>query len=210
MKLIFAHGWGFDSEFWDIVIDALSLPQGAQTLKLDFGYTGNPADIDLHDHKDAIYIGHSLGCLWLLKHMIKPKAFIAINGFDCFFRYTPALHIKKMQRNLDRNINSQMRGFYDACGVKSHSLRAERHWNYDALKMGLDWLETWDQNTERQALTCPVKSLCAKDDTIISSETSADIWTSESLITSDTGGHVLPLTRPDWCAKHIKDVVNAL
>lgn len=205
---IFAHGWGFDAHFWDPVIDELSLPNDTEILKLDFGYTGH--SIDIRTQQNLICVGHSLGCLWLLKHIKHPKAFIAINGFDCFFRHTHKVKIQKMRRNLERNPDAQMRGFYDACGVNKQTsdLPNDINWNADELKTGLHWLETWDQSAEREQLLCPVKAICSKDDQIISDAASSQIWKSTDLIFSDFGGHVLPLTRPRWCTEHIKNVID--
>ena len=90
-------------------------------------------------------IGHSLGCIWMLKNISTPKAFIAINGFDCFYNHTPKSQIEKMVDNLDRNLKMQMRLFYKACGT---DLKQDKDWNLDTLKQGLNWLATW--NCEKQ------------------------------------------------------------
>jgi hypothetical protein len=36
------------------------------------------------------------------------------------------------------------------------------------------------------------------------------IWRSDNILWSDTGGHVLPLKHPEWCANHVLDFAHAL
>ena len=65
MKLIFAHGWGFNHHFWDNVIEYL--PEQYEYINIDFGYTSNDILTDIKTDDDLICVGHSMGCMWLLK-----------------------------------------------------------------------------------------------------------------------------------------------
>ena len=112
-----------------------------------------------------------------------------------------------MINNLDRNVQAQMRGFYEACGAV---LKKDIIWNIESLKEGLNWLGTWDATKKKQALSCPIKALSAKDDTIVTAQMSAKIWNQNDIEWSNRGGHVLPLKYPKWCALQINKVIDAL
>lgn len=205
MKLLFAHGWGFDNHFWDNLIEYL--PKHIEIIQLDFGYTGNEICDDIKNNTDFVCIGHSLGCLWLLKHIEVPKFFIPINGFDCFYTYIPEAEIQRIIHNLDRKMSAQMRGFYKACGT---DLKKEINWNMAVLKEGLHWLANWNLEEKRKMLSCPIKALCSQSDKIITTDMSTKIWGAGNIIWSQEGGHVLPLIHPEWCAQQIMEVINAL
>ena len=76
------------------------------------------------------------------------------------------------------------------------------------LASGLDWLATWDARTKVAAT--PVLALAAADDAIVPIAASRSQWPRNSLRERADGGHVLPLTRPEWCAAEIGAFLDAL
>ena len=59
-------------------------------------------------------------------------------------------------------------------------------------------------------LACPTLALAARDDAVVPQAMSEAIWGSDTIRWSETGGHVLPLKRPQWCARHVFDFAHAL
>ena len=67
----------------------------------------------------------------------------------------------------------------------------------------------WDESGARAELACPMLALAARDDEVVPQAMSEGIW-SDNIRWSDTGGHVLPLKLPEWCANHVLDFAHAL
>jgi pimeloyl-[acyl-carrier protein] methyl ester esterase len=74
------------------------------------------------------------------------------------------------------------------------------------LRSGLACLADWDCRTSLARLQAPALCLAADDDPIVSSAltaATAAIAAAPCRVIS-TGGHVLPLTQPRWCAQQIR------
>lgn len=191
--VIFVHGWGFEPTLWNDVITRL---EGIEPLCIDLA--NPPASLP----DNAIAVGHSLGSLWLLKQNKPFKGFVSINGFDCFHEHGDTRATKAMQRNLRNNPEQQLRDFYTACGVSDYP-GLYKDWLHDGLK----WLLTWDGQNQLECLTM---ALAARDDLIVSPDMSTAIWDRTELHWTDLGGHVLPLTKPDWCVDKLQEFIHDL
>lgn len=202
-KLVFVHGWGFDHTVWDMVIERL---EGVEAETINLGFFGQDTS-EQHFVEDAIYVGHSLGVLWLLKRIPKKvKAFVSIAGFDCFTAFTNPRLLQMMVQNLQHNPHQQLEDFWAQCQTPSHPDIAEM--NPKALEQGLAWLATWNTQAKLGQMKCPLYALASKDDAIVPKQAMQQIWGEYNLAWSDKGGHMLPLTRPDICAQYIQQVIS--
>ncbi len=206
MKLIFIHGWGFDPSIWGKVLDRLDYKLNVKCIDLGFFHDEKLLD-DLTDN--AIFIGHSLGVLWTLKHRVRLiKALISICGFDQFVPYVEKRQIRAMQIGAKRDAEAQLKKFWLTCGLPEYQMRKLP--DDDKLVSGLDWLADWNCKASLKQLNLPKLILASEDDKIVSKDMSAKIWCDEKIVWSPHGGHALPLTRPEWIAKNITEFVNGL
>ena len=206
MHYVFVHGWGFHNGIWSPLIESLR-PEKVSFIDLGFVRGGPPPAADIPS--DAICVGHSLGVLWLLKQTLPPmKALISVCGFDCFFAHADPKILRTMRAGLARNPEAQLRSFWTACGAEPFCTADQ--FVLPALAEGLTWLETWDAREAHRALTCPRLALAAADDLVVRQPMSEVVWSGETLVWSDHGGHLLPAARPDWCAQHIKTFADDL
>lgn len=199
----FAHGWGFDASVWTDVIALL--PHDLKTHYIDFGFRGHKQITLPKPDERIICVGHSLGVMWLLKHIPNPAGLIAINGFDCFYHHVAPDILQTMKNNLQRDVDAQMKHFLRLCGSHEKSIPA---YDSHALKEGLSWLMNWNARNELLRLQCPVKVIAAKDDKIVNEEMTKTIWDNHAIEWSADGGHILPISKPLFCAKHIRGVID--
>lgn len=206
MDLIFVHGWGFHGGVWRDI--EARLP-GIRHGLVDLGFIRDgPHGIGTWP-ENAVYVGHSFGLLWLLKHGPKRmRGLMSIGGFDCFHAHGDVAALATMKEGLERNAPAQMRAFWQACGLRNPIEPATP--DPATLKAGLDWLAVWDGRAERAALDCPVRALASADDFIVPEAMSRAVWAPEELRMRPAGGHGLPLTEPDWCAAEIKSFLDDL
>lgn len=207
MKLVFVHGWGCHAGIWDKLIPRLP---GHEPVVLDLGFVrGGPKGASAIP-EDAVCIGHSFGVLWLLKHGPRPmKALVSIAGFDCFYRHVPPEVLPAMKEGVMRDAPAQMRDFWRRCGFPEEPAG---DLDTGALRAGLDWLATWDASDERRALDAPVLALASEDDMIVRKPMTQAVWGQgdADLRWTATGGHMLPLTRAEWCAEQIGAFIDDL
>lgn len=205
MRFVLVHGWGFNAGLWDRFVRHLP---DADIARVDLGFiAGAPKGVSDWP-EDSIAVGHSLGLLWLLKQgQGRFRALVSIQGFDCFSCHIPKSRVLGMQRTLKKDAGATLRAFWHVCGTEPYA--AQDALNIEALGNGLDWLASWDAREQRQALNCPTLALASRDDAIVPASMSETIWNSD-VIWSDSGGHVLPLLRPDWCASQVVDFANAI
>ena len=207
MDIVYIHGWGYGAAVWNPLCRILEteLPEHENHF-IDLGFTGVEQQPELPDN--AVVIAHSLGVLLALKnlaHLNAPSYFIAINGFDCFFKHGPVRQMEAMQKNLHRKPWAQMVMFWRACGTMPFAKEDEL--NLEKLAQGLDMLLTHDAEEALKNLSCPVLALGSRDDAIVGPDMFESIWQDHSLVWAKDGGHVLPLSRPEWCADHIVEYV---
>lgn len=204
MELVFIHGWGFDRNVWHRVTDAFT---DVNCHYVELGFTGKPPHLDVP--ANAVVIGHSLGVMWALHHAPSTiRGLVSIAGFDCFAAHVPAKEIRAMQRNLRDDPERQMKSFYAACGyVPFFNVETM---NLMKLDHGLKCLLEWDERILLKNLACPVMALGAEDDLIVPPPMSHAIWDRYDLRMSEKGGHILPITRHEWCAENIREFINVL
>lgn len=190
----FVHGWGSDFHFWDAL---LAFFPRADTTKIDLGFIGTEHLV--RPHRPAIYVTHSLGTLWSLKnHSAHMSALVSINGFYRFKDFVPARILETMKVRLKTEPAIQMKEFWEISGLPPH-----HDLNRDQLACGLDWLSSWDARKELESLNCPVLSLAGDQDPLLPLDKMKAHWAGFDLRVKKGGGHALPLTEPQWCARQI-------
>ena len=204
--LVFVHGWGFHNGLWR---DAAARLRGFDIHHIELGFLrGGPMGASTMP-KNAVYIGHSFGLMWLLKHAPRPmRGLVSVAGFDCFYAHIGADQIERMRAGLDRNPSAQMEHFWKSCGTSRFAERDD--FDVAALRAGLGWLAAWDERPARAALSCPFLALAAEDDKIVPLSMTRAIWGADELRLRPEGGHALPLTSPQWCADEIDDFARRL
>ncbi len=129
---------------------------------------------------------------------------VSINGFDRF--EGQAASLRAMRARLRRDASGQVADFRRSAG---HDDPEPAHFDVDRLREGLGWLVDWDCREARAALDCPMLALAARDDRIAPPELTRASW-GDGVVWSDEGGHVLPSSRPDWCAEQIRNFADAI
>lgn len=201
--LLFVHGWAFDAAFWGPLAAALAdWPQAVA----DAGYFG-PA----HTPAPAgpvLAIGHSLGALRLLGE--PPPGclgLVAINGFarfgaaDDFPEGVPARMLDRMLNRLAAQPETVLRDFRQRCGDTS----AIGVPQVEPLARDLRFLRDADQRAALAALAVPLLPLAGAADPIATAPmTTAGFGAAIDIHWREHGGHLLPLTDTDWCARRIR------
>ena len=207
--LLFVHGWGFDPRVWNKMTPELG---GYNHAFVNMGFIGEESIPDIPDGEDIIAIGHSLGALWLLNNNPERyKGYISICGFPRFWDSGSRTYTNLMIERLKSNPGAQMVDFFHNWNLDSmYSLTSM---NFPKLIDGLNWLLEWDCRADVQKLDIPKLVLAARDDFIVPENMTEEVWSNvpnTSMIWTDEGGHMLPLTMPAWCGTHIKPFIEAL
>ncbi len=208
MHFVFVHGWGFSAAIWHEL--RAYLPPNIRISALNLGFVrGGPADAETWP-PEAIAVGHSLGLMWLLHHQNQHrfKALVSIQGFDRFSPPVPRSRLLGMRRELARDPAATLRKFWEACGTQPFA--PPEILDVARLDEGLGWLLDWDETAAKARLSCPRLALAARDDAIVPPAMSSAIWGDEKIVWSEIGGHVLPLSKPEWCARHVLDFAHDL
>lgn len=201
MKLVLVHGWGFHSGVWDKLIPHLD---GHDIHRIDLGFMREGPRASNEMPADSLCIGHSFGVMWLLKHGPRPlRGLMSIAGFDCLHKYVPKDVLDAMREGMLTDPHTQMKNFWKNAGFAGNEPEGDP--DFGGLRGGLDWISTWDVGEELKNLGAPVLALAARDDRVVREEMTEDIWGGglAELHWRDEGGHLLPLTHPEWCAEHI-------
>lgn len=198
--LVLVHGWGCAPSFWDTLAPHFSeTPQH----RINLGFVGD-AEMEC---PEGVYITHSLGTMWALRHARgNIKALISINGFCTFRPFAPKKVLAAMQARLQDDPEGQMRDFWAACGLTHKPDLSSL--NREKLARGLDWLAKWDETEALHSLSAPVLSVMAGDDRILPLEAMQKMWQDFTVCASEDGGHALPQTKAAGCAGAIKDFLG--
>lgn len=210
MKVVFIHGWGFHGGVWDALIPLLE-DIGVEPVLIDLGFLRGGPKGAAAIPGDALWIGHSFGVTWLLKHGTQPtRGLVSIAGFDCFHKHAPPEILPAMLEGLRRDPQAQMRQFWQICGLGDEGPGGAL--DTGTLRGGLQWLASWDTEAERCSLGAPILALASKDDPIVREPMTEAIWGEgeADLRWRDSGGHMLPLTQAEWCAEQISDFISGL
>jgi pimeloyl-[acyl-carrier protein] methyl ester esterase len=210
MHFVLVHGWGFHAGLWDGFVS--HLPEGSVTL-VDLGFIAGGSKSASDWPEDAIAVGHSLGLLWLLEQGAERfRALVSIQGFDCFCCHIAPSRVATMRRGLARDPAATLAAFWRACGTSDFA--PAEALNVERLDTGLDWLLHWDAQKTKARLGRPVLALAARNDAIVPQAMTQAIWQNaeqaHSVIWSPEGGHVLPLQRPEWCARQTLEFAHAV
>jgi pimeloyl-[acyl-carrier protein] methyl ester esterase len=209
MHFVFVHGWGFNAAIWRPMSAHM---RDSELTLVDLGFIAGGPKAESEWPNDAIAVGHSLGLLWLLHRAGEGnppfRALVSIQGFDRFCPPIPPSRVAAMRRGLRRDAYQTLEAFWRGCGAEPFA--PPQALNAARLDEGLGWLLDWDETKARAALACPILALAARDDAVVPQAMSEAIWRSDNILWSATGGHVLPLKHPEWCANHVLDFAHAL
>lgn len=207
--LLLVHGWGFDAAFWNPLQAALT---DIDSIAWDLGFCGQPAAPALPTDRPIIAVGHSLGFLWLLQERpCRWDKLVAINGFprftksDDFPAGVPPRLLERMIGKLAGAPAAVTQDFLLRCGldpalypIDDTALDADR------LAWGLNGLAHWDQRQNCRADLV----LAGRNDPIVPAAMTEAAFAPSPVEWQD-GGHLLPLTAPDWCAAHLRGLLES-
>ncbi|KAA0677373.1 alpha/beta fold hydrolase [Roseomonas genomospecies 6] len=154
--------------------------------------------------RPIVAVGHSFGALWLLHE--RPFAWdglVLVNGFprftegDAFAPATPRRVLDRMIARFDAAPEAVAADFLRRCGCEApppEGLQPAR------LGEALRALRDWDA---RAALTGPALALAGAQDPIVPPAMTEQAFRGIDTVWHPDGGHLLPLTAPDWCAERI-------
>ncbi len=208
MKLVLVHGWGFHSGVWSKLLPLLD---GHEIHCIDLGFVRGGPRASNEMPADSLCIGHSFGVMWLLKHGPRPmRGLVSIAGFDCLYKHIPREVLETMREGMRNDPQAQMKSFALKGGFAD--LVPEGQLDNGGLRGGLDWISTWDEGEALKNLGAPVMALAARDDLVVREEATQAIWGGgvAELHWLENAGHLLLLTAPEWCAKHINKFADDL
>ncbi|MBF0124422.1 MAG: alpha/beta hydrolase [Magnetococcales bacterium] len=219
--LLLVHGWGCGPGIWRPLMRHFP---GHPVCRPDLGFFGARAG-SVPSTGEWVAIGHSLGFLWLLTQLpLAPppliRALVAINGFSRFSHTSdfpqgvPLPILRRMMTKLRQQPSSVLYDFLQRSGWASgHGVAPITATNPDieALAQGLCWLMEWDGRPVINRLTTlPLLVLAAQDDQIVPPPLTEAAFAATPINWSATGGHLLPLTRSDWCALQLRLLLRTL
>ena len=208
MKLVLVHGWGFHSGVWDRLVPLLG---DHEVHRIDLGFIRGGPRASNEMPANSLCIGHSFGVMWLLKHGPRPmRGLVSIAGFDCLHKHVPHDVLGAMREGMLLTPETQMEMFWESCGAGEN--RPVGTLDKGGLRGGLEWVAAWDETAAFKTLGAPVLALAAENDLIVRKEASEAIWGGggAELHWHSSGGHMLPLSEPEWCADHIKRFADGL
>jgi pimeloyl-[acyl-carrier protein] methyl ester esterase len=117
----------------------------------------------------------------------------------------PQQILAKMQKNVVQDTVKQLSDFWHHAGLD----KPDGFKNLNPIKLveGLAWLSRWKAEAPENV---PVKILASRDDHIVPEKMTEDNWHNFSIEWIDEGGHMLPLTQPEWCVKNIKNFIDGI
>lgn len=200
MRLVFVHGWGLAPEMWDALAQLLPLPQ----IRVDLGFFGDVLAPEFC--AGDVLIGHSLGFLWGAHNFADWGGAVAINGFGRFLRSgdqgcIAAGELRALRLALSRDPDAAVTKFRDRLGLAAAQKPAQKA----RLMAGLDFLRDVSLDAP---LAAPQLTLAARDDVLVPETESARLGGAATLW-REHGGHGLPWTAPEFCARAILTFLDA-
>lgn len=210
MKLLFAHGWGFDAAFWSRM--AALLPPWEQ-VRDDRGYFGKPAPPDID--APCIAVTHSFGTMRVLAGPPPQLAgIVAICGFDRFTQGSdyPGMALRVVNRMIsafDRHPDAVLADFRTRCGADGPS----PEFDPERLREDLILMRDEDLRQRTAELKIPVLSLQAANDRILPAETRQAALSGAAQFERrehPAAGHLLPMEDARWCADAVQTFAGRL
>jgi pimeloyl-[acyl-carrier protein] methyl ester esterase len=201
VKLLFVHGWGFDSSLWDALTS--HFPDCGFWERGYFGEAAEPALAE-----PFLAVTHSFGAMRFLG-ATQPgcRGIVAINGFDRFtstedFPGVASRIVERMIARLRSAPRFVVAEFRQRCGSDAP---------FGAIDEDLlfaDLIALRDTDCREAAASCglPILSLQGASDPILPCAMRAAVFASSARcerLLHPTGGHLLPLDEPGYCAEVI-------
>jgi pimeloyl-[acyl-carrier protein] methyl ester esterase len=151
-----------------------------------------------------ILVAHSFGAMRALAQAPEQcLGMIAINGFDRFQPAASPRIVDRMIAKFDANPIAVLRDFRGRCGENADfgSPRA------DPLRADLVALRDQDRSAACAAWPTPILALQGSDDPLLPAAIQNTFFAASPLVrrhTIEGGGHLLPATAPELCARAIR------
>lgn len=212
MKLLFAHGWGFDQHVWQPL--AAQLPECDQERD-DRGYfvptrhrEGDNASHDLPpcaQGEPILAVTHSFGTMRVLADPPPGLAgIVAINGFDHFTPGVPIRVVDRMLRRFATDPRGVLADFRAACGCRDA---------FDAIApepLRADLLRLRDDRPPMPRV--PILAVQGGRDPILPAEMRETVFAGCTVrrLELPGAGHLLPVEAPDFCARAVREALGTL
>lgn len=198
MKLLFAHGWGFDRTFWAPLIALL--PE-CETVIDDRGYFGTPAEPLVEG--PCIAVTHSFGTMRVLSAPPPGLAgIVAINGFEHFTGEpgVPVRVLDRMIRRFETDPRAVLTEFRRSVGC------TEPFGEIAPEPLAADLLRLRDVSAPLPHV--PVLAIHGDADPLLPPAMRAAAFVGADVQRIDVaGGHLLPLEAPEQCAAAIRGML---
>lgn len=203
MKLLFAHGWGFGSRFWDSL--APLLPEW-EHVRDDCGYFGSPIAGEVAG--PCIAVTHSFGAMRVLADPPPGLAgLVAINGFERFTAVpgrpgVPIRVVDLMLRQFDRDPRAVLCEFRRRIGCE------EPFGEIDPEPLRTDLLRLRDARPPLPAV--PALVLHGAHDPLLprAMREASFAGIAARRLEREAGGHLLPLQDPQLCAQAVRGMAE--
>jgi len=193
--VLFLHGWGFDASFWEPLVGVLEAPE---VVVWDRGYFGEER-MEGVPGRPYLAVGHSAGVMGLLgRDLPGCVGVVSVNGFGRFVQGEdfpegmPARVLMRMRARLEGAPERVVREFRAMCGAEG-ALPGVPDVARLAAGLGVLLEEDW------RGRAC-VGWLAGADDPLGPARR----------VECVSGGHLLPVERPDVCAAFLRRVSAAL
>lgn len=202
LPLLFLHGWGFDASVWEPLRAHLD---GWEILAVDAGYFGRPAA----PVRPPAYVAvaHSLGAMRSLEEGAGCCGRVLINGFARFSAagdfpagVAPRV-LERMLARLAADPAAVAGDFRRRCGADA-PLPAGGLADA-ALAADLRYLRDGDGREAWAGSRVPARILAGDADPVVPPALTRASF-GDAIVWCAGGGHLLPLTHPEWCAGHIR------
>ncbi|HUD30239.1 MAG TPA: alpha/beta fold hydrolase [Novosphingobium sp.] len=205
MKLVFAHGWGFDRHFWQPLAELLAEWPHAIDDRGYFGAAHEPA-VD----GPCIAVTHSFGTMRVLAAPPPGLAgVVAINGFERFTAVpgragVPPRVLDRMLRRFETDPHAVLTEFRRTCGSEAP------FGEIDAASLHADLLRLRDAAPPLPRV--PVLAVHGGRDPLLPEAMREGAFAGADLSRIDhaEGGHLLPLEAPQLCAAAVRGMVEAV
>lgn len=205
MKLLFAHGWGFDRHFWTPLATRLADFDHAID---DAGYFGAPHAPSLDG--PCIAVTHSFGTVRVLAD--PPPGLLGVVAINGFARFTaplgqpgvPVRVVEHMIRRFGQSPAGVLASFHQQIGGTVPAGKP------DADLLRRDLLRLRDARAPLPRV--PVISLQGGQDPLMPGAMRAGTFEGGDVrrIESEAGGHLLPLEDPELCAEAVRGLAAML